>query len=71
MERLSPCAENLTRLQYKEKVNIIGGLDPFLKNELSLSLIKRLELPNTTEHHCFLYTRSRYACTLISLLFSW
>ena len=49
MERPSPCAENLTRLQFKQKVNIIGGLDPFLKNELSLSLIKRLELPNTTQ----------------------
>ena len=39
-------AENLTvvsKERYKEKISLIGGLDPFLKDETSLSLPERLE----------------------------
>ena len=46
MERLSSYAENLTaasKERYKEKISLIGGLDPFLKDETSLSLPERLE----------------------------
>ena len=46
MERLSGYAENLTaasKEKYKEKISLIGGLDPFLKDETSLSLPERLE----------------------------
>ena len=46
MESLSSYAENLTaasKERYKEKISLIGGLDPFLKDETSLSLPERLE----------------------------
>ena len=46
MKRLSGYAENLTaasKERYKEKRSLIGGLDPFLKDETSLSLPERLE----------------------------
>ena len=46
MERLSIYAENLTaapKERYKEKIGLIGGLDPFLKDETSLSLPEHLE----------------------------
>ena len=46
MERLSSYAENLitaSKERYKEKISLIGGLDPFLKDETSLSLPERLE----------------------------
>ena len=46
MERLSSYAENLTaasKERYKEKISLIDGLDPFLKDETSLSLPERLE----------------------------
>ena len=39
-------AENLTaasKERYKEKISLIGGLDPFLKDETSLSLPEHLE----------------------------
>ena len=47
MERMSGYAENLTaasKERYKEKISLIGGLNPFLKNETSLSLPERFEL---------------------------
>ena len=50
MEKLSPYAEKLTAAtneRYKEKISLMGGLDPFLKHEASLSLQKRLEQQNT------------------------
>ena len=46
MERLSSYAESLTaasKERYKEKISLIGGLDPFLKDRTSLSLLERLE----------------------------
>ena len=46
MERLSSYAEYLTaasKERYKEKISLIGGSDPFLKDETSLSLPERLE----------------------------
>ena len=46
MERLSSYAENLTaasKKRYKEKISLIDGLDPFLKDETSLSLPERSE----------------------------
>ena len=46
MERLSSYAESLTaasKERYKEKIRLVGGLDPFLKDETSLSLPERLE----------------------------
>ena len=39
-------AESLTaasKERYKEKISLIGGLDPFLKDRTSLSLLERLE----------------------------
>ena len=46
MERLSSYAKSLTaalKERYKEKISLIGGLDPFLKDETSLSLPERSE----------------------------
>ena len=46
LERLSSSAENLTaasKERYKEKISLIDGLDPFLKDETLLSLPKRSE----------------------------
>ena len=46
MERLSSYAKSLTaalKERYKEKIGLIGGLDPFLKDETSLSLPEHLE----------------------------
>ena len=45
MERLSGYAKSLTaasKERYKEKISLIGGLDPFLKDEILLSLPERL-----------------------------
>ena len=39
MERLSSYAKSLTaasKERYKEKISLIGGLDPFLKDETSV-----------------------------------
>ena len=50
MEKLPPYAEKLTvatNERYKEKISLMGGLDPFLKHEASLSLQKRLKQQNT------------------------
>ena len=44
MERLFSYAKSLTaasKERYKEKISLIGGLDPFLKDETSLSLHAR------------------------------
>ena len=46
MERLFSYAENLTtalKERYKEKISLVDGLDPFLKDETSLSLPERSE----------------------------
>ena len=46
MERLSSYAENLTaasKERHKEKISLIDGSDPFLKDETSLSLPERSE----------------------------
>ena len=46
MKRLSSYAKSLTaasKEKYKEKISLMGGSDPFLKDETSLSLPERLE----------------------------